>query len=77
MNPRNANFEHSFPQCSNCKETIVPDDLDLETMLCVECHHLKQAEAPCDHICPSCSFMTYDYNAMIEHIHFEEHIKHE
>ena len=23
--------------------------------------------------CPECDFKTEDYNAMIEHIHFEEH----
>ena len=39
MDPRNANFEHSFPECSNCNVLFAPDDLDLETMLCVECSH--------------------------------------
>jgi len=42
VDPRHANFEHSFPQCNNCKELFAPDDLDLETMLCVECHHDKE-----------------------------------
>ena len=42
VDPRHANFEHSFPQCNNCKELFAPDDLDLETMLCVECHHVKE-----------------------------------
>jgi len=42
VNPRNANFEHYFPICNNCNKLFTPDDLDLKTMLCVECHHVKE-----------------------------------
>jgi formylmethanofuran dehydrogenase subunit E len=42
MDTRNANFEHYFPVCNNCKELFTPDNIDLETMLCAGCYYINK-----------------------------------
>jgi len=34
---RNANFEHSFPECENCKNMYEPDEAFEDENYCQEC----------------------------------------
>jgi|TARA_B110000263_G_C15264314_1_gene490368 hypothetical protein len=37
VEPRNANFEHSFPICTNCDNLYEPDESFEDESLCQDC----------------------------------------
>ena len=37
VDQRNANFEHSFPECDNCKNIYEPDESFEDENYCPEC----------------------------------------
>ena len=48
LDPRNANFEHSFPECDNCKNIYEPDESFEDENYCPECSVEFQMERYAD-----------------------------